>query len=197
MEVFLEKLASKEPVPGGGGVSALVGALSAALCSMVGNLTTGKPKYADYEQEIQEILQKAEKKRATLLQLIEEDAKAFAPLARAYGIPKDDPSRETVMEEALEIACQPPLAIMREVYETIDWMETLETKGSKLAISDVGVAAACGRAALEGAIMNVKINTKSMKNRELAEKINWEADFLLKDGQKRCDALYTRVTEVL
>lgn len=194
---FLKELASKAPVPGGGGVSALLGSLSAALASMVSNLTTGKKKYAAYEDDIQEILKKAEISREKLYALIEADAAAFEPLSKAYGLSKEDPNRDAIMEDALFNACQPPLEIMRETYTIIDLLEELVIKGSRLAISDVGVAATAARAALEGAIMNVIINTKSMKNRETAKNIDEEAKKLLLDGVKRCEAVYTSVTKEL
>ena len=106
VSAFAEALASKAPVPGGGGVSALVGALGASLASMVGNLTSGKKKYAQYEGEIQSILTKAEELRVLLLALADADAEAFEPLSRAYSIPKDAPDRTAVMDAALRTAAQ-------------------------------------------------------------------------------------------
>ena len=196
-EAFLNELASKEPVPGGGGASALVGAVGAALCSMVGNLTAGKKKYAEYEADIQRILTEAEQRRQALYALIEADAAAFRPLAEAYGIPKDDPTRDERMEAALLRACEPPMAMLREVFAVVKLAEELARKGSRLAVSDVGVAAAACRCALQGAIMNVYINTKSMKNREKAARIDAEATRLLSEGTAACDAVYAAVTDEL
>ena len=196
-ESFLNELASKEPVPGGGGASALVGAVGAALCSMVGNLTAGKKKYAEYEDDIRRILAEAEVRRTALFALIEADAAAFRPLAEAYGIPKDDPTRDERMEEALLRACEPPMAMMRETFAVVKLAEELAHKGSRLAVSDVGVAAAACRCALQGAIMNVYINTKAMKNRDAAEKIDAEATRLLAEGTAACDAVYATVTDEL
>lgn len=194
---FLETLASKEPVPGGGGASAFVGALAASLGSMVANLTTGKKKYAAYEEDIQKILKEAEARRESLYGLIQKDAEAFAPLAKAYGLPKDAENRDSIMESALVTACEPPLSIMRETTAVVDFLEILQTEGSLLAISDVGVAATCARAALEGAVMNVFINTKCMKNREKAMQIDSEARMLLENGTKRCETIYKHVMEEL
>ncbi|MEG0035475.1 MAG: cyclodeaminase/cyclohydrolase family protein, partial [Oscillospiraceae bacterium] len=110
---FAEVLASNAPVPGGGGASALVGAVGAALASMVSNLTSGKKKYAEYEGDIQRILAEATELREALLHQIDEDAACFEPLSRAYGIPKDDPQRAEIMENALHLACTAPLSIMK------------------------------------------------------------------------------------
>ena len=110
---FAEALASKAPVPGGGGASALAGSLGAALCSMVGNYTLGKPKYAAVEADVRAILEEAERLRTRLLNLVKEDAAAFAPLSRAYGIPKDDPGRGEIMEQCLRDAAAPPMEMLR------------------------------------------------------------------------------------
>ena len=108
---FTEQLASKAPVPGGGGASALVGAVGIALGDMVGELTVGKKKYADVEDEIRALMVRAQDLRVRLLACIEKDAAAFEPLSRAYGIPKDDPSRAEVMEACLRDAAGAPMEI--------------------------------------------------------------------------------------
>ncbi|MBR0094824.1 MAG: cyclodeaminase/cyclohydrolase family protein, partial [Synergistaceae bacterium] len=105
-ERFSELLAEKLPTPGGGGAAAYVGALSAALCSMVGNFTLGKKKYAEFEEDVKEILLKAERLRLRLLSLVDEDAQAFSPLAEAYALPKDAPRRDEILEKALLNACE-------------------------------------------------------------------------------------------
>jgi formiminotetrahydrofolate cyclodeaminase len=176
---FIEVLASKAAVPGGGGASALVGAVGMALGSMVGNLTVGKKKYADVEADIYAAMEKANALQNELLRLVDEDAVAFEPLSKAYGIPKDDPTRERVMEDALRVACSVPMDIMRACAEVIDLQEEFAKKGSVLAISDAGVGAACARAAIIGASFNVFINTKAMTDRDYAAKVNAEADALL------------------
>ena len=94
---FTEQLASPAPVPGGGGASALVGAIGIALGDMVGELTVGKKKYADVEDEIKALMARAQELRVKLLKCIEKDAEMFEPLSKAYGIPKDDPTRDEVM----------------------------------------------------------------------------------------------------
>lgn len=176
---FTEKLSSKAAVPGGGGASALVGALGAALASMVGNLTVGKPKYAAVEEDVKALMLRAKAAEKKLLSLIDEDARAFEPLSRAYGIPKDDPARESIMEKALYDASQPPLEMMRVCAEVTDVLSEMLNKGSVLAVSDVGVGAALAAAAMKGASLNVFINTGLMKNAATAEALNAEADALL------------------
>ena len=137
---FLGELASRSATPGGGGAAALVGAVGAALGNMVGCLTAGKPKYAAVEGDILALNQKAAALRARLEELVEADAAAFAPLAKAYGIPKDDPDRPAVMARALEAAAAVPLEIMEACGEAIALLEEYEAKGSVLAVSGVGVA---------------------------------------------------------
>lgn len=176
---FTTELASKAAVPGGGGASALVGAVGVALGNMVGELTVGKKKYADVEEDIKTLMEKAEALRLKMLDLIEADAACFAPLAKAYGIPKDDPNRDVIMEAALKTACSVPMDIMRTVCEAISLMEEFARKGSALAISDAGCGAVCCKAALQGASLNVFINTRSMKDRDAAEALEAEAQGLL------------------
>ena len=193
MNTFLEELASSAPVPGGGGASALIGAIGCALCSMVANLTTGKKKYAQYQERIDELLPFLEQMRAQLLEDIKLDADAFYPLSQAYSIPKDAPERDTIMEEALLTASNAPMKIVEDVSRLVPVLEELEVIGSRLAISDVAVAAAACSAALKGAVMNIYINTKSMKNREVADAMNQKAKDLVADGTKRCDAVYEKI----
>ena len=195
MEKFIGDLASAKPAPGGGGASALIGSLSAALCSMVANLTTGKKKYAAYQEEIEKIIEEAGAVSKRLYCLIQADAEAFEPIAAAYGIPKEEPGRDAVLEEALKKAASVPLEIMKVTDAMIPMLEALLVKGSRLAVSDVGVAASAAKAALEGAVMNVYINTKLMKDREYASKLNQEADEILKSGRDRCTAVYEAVAD--
>ena len=175
---FLAALASKAPTPGGGGAAALCAAAGIALGNMVGNLTLGKKKYAEVEEDIKALNAKAEKLRADFLALIDADAEAFEPLSRAYGIPKDDPARAEVMEAALLAAAGPPLEIMRKCAEALSLTAEYAAKGSALAVSDAGCAAALLRAAAEAAALNVFINTKSMTDRRTADRLNLEAHSL-------------------
>lgn len=193
MKQFLENLSSKEPVPGGGGASALIGAISSALCSMVANLTTGKKKYAQYQNRIDELLPILEQLRTDLLLDIQKDADAFYPLSQAYSLDKNTPDYDKIMEEALLTASNAPMKIVEDVSRLVPILEELEQIGSRLAVSDVAVAAAACSAALKGAVMNIYINTKSMKNRETAETMNKRAKELSKDGVKRCDKVYEKI----
>lgn len=179
IDKFLEALASSAPTPGGGGAAALCGALGIALGNMVGNLTLGKKKYADVQEDIAELNAKAEALRAGFVALVDADAEAFAPLSRAYSIPKDDPARDEIMEPALLRAAEAPLEIMRKCAEALELISGYAAKGSALAISDAGCAAALCGAAMESAALNVKINTKSMKNRAVTDNINAEMNELL------------------
>ena len=179
IDKFLEALASSAPTPGGGGAAALCGALGIALGNMVGSLTLGKKKYADVQEDIAELNAKAEALRAGFVALVDADAEAFAPLSRAYSIPKDDPARDEIMEPALLKAAEAPLEIMRKCAEALELISGYAAKGSALAISDAGCAAALCGAAMEAAALNVKINTKSMKNRAVADNINAETNELL------------------
>ncbi|HWT76735.1 MAG TPA: cyclodeaminase/cyclohydrolase family protein [Mobilitalea sp.] len=194
---FMMELSSGSPVPGGGGVSALIGAVGVSLCSMVANLTSGKKKYAQFQEDIDAILPRTQDSISRLLELIRKDAEVFEPLSAAYGIPKDVPERDEILEEVLVTACSVPMEILQEVYCVIDIIEQLSHKGSKLAVSDVGVAASACRSAMEGASMNVYINTKLMKNREYALEMNERAMSMLKDGVERCDKVYQRISEEL
>ena len=193
MNSFLSELASSAPVPGGGGASALVGGVSCALCSMVANLTTGKKKYAQYQDRIDELLPYLEELRGELLADIKLDADAFYPLSQAYSISKDDPKRDEIMEEALLTASNAPMKIVEDVSKLVPVLEELEVIGSRLAISDVAVAATACATALKGAVMNIYINTKSMKNREVAEAMNAKAKALVADGTARCEAVYDKI----
>lgn len=194
MNKFLEELSSAAPVPGGGGAGALIGAIGCALCSMVANLTTGKKKYAQYQERIDELLPFLEELRAELMEDIKMDADAFYPLSQAYSIPKDAPDRDQIMEEALLAASNAPMKIVEDVSKLVPVLEELEVIGSRLAISDVAVASAACSAALKGAVMNIYINTKSMKNREVADAMNQKAKELVADGTKRCDAVYEKIS---
>lgn len=197
MERFLTELASKAPIPGGGGAAALMGSLAAALGSMVGNLTTGKKKYEQYQQDIEHILSVLQDSLWEIYEYIEKDAQAFEPLAKAYKIPGDQPGREELMEEVTLQAAKVPLDLTKKLYGIIPLLEELEIKGSRLAISDVAVAASCLTSALESGVMNIYINTRSLKNRQLAEEINEEAKRLSSEGVLRCKKIYERILETL
>ena len=195
---FLAELAGKAPVPGGGGTAALVGAAGVALGNMVGSLTTGKKKYAAVEADIRALNTKADALRKELEALVQADAEAFAPLAAAYGLPKDTPEqaahKATVLEKALDAACAVPLEIMEKCAEGIALVEEYAAKGSVLAVSDAGCAAVLCKAALQAASLNVFINTKLMADRARAAALDARADALLAEFVPRADEIFTAVS---
>ena len=147
-------------------------AVGIALGDMVGEFTVGKKRYADVEEEIRELMKKAQVLRVKLLECIEKDAAAFEPLSRAYAIPKDDPSRAAVMEACLKDAAAVPLEIFDLCCETIALQKEFAQKGSKIILSDAATGAALCCGALYGAAVNVRVNTALMQDRAYAERIN-------------------------
>lgn len=190
---FVTVLASNAPVPGGGGASALVAAIGTALGNMVGSLTVGKKKYADVEEEILALKAKCDQLQKDLLAQIAADAEGFAPLAKAYGIPKDDPNREQILEDATLVACQVPMKIMELCCEAIDAIAVFAAKGSRLAVSDAGCGAACVKGALQAASLNVFINTKTLKDREKAEELNRKCLGMLEEYGAKADQIFETV----
>ena len=183
------------------GAAALVGAAGVALGNMVGCLTTGKKKYAAVEADIQALNARAEALRRELEALVQADAEAFAPLAAAYGLPKDTPAqaahKAAVLDAALNTACAVPLEIMQKCAEGIVLVEEYAAKGSVLAVSDAGCAAALCKAALQSASLNVFINTKLMTDRPRADALDAQADALLNEYVPRADAVFASVTNKL
>ena len=190
---FVEVLASDAPAPGGGGAAALVGAIGTALGNMVGSLTVGKKKYADVQDEILALKARCDELQTQLLNQVEADEVNFLPLAKAYGIPKDDPNRDKIMVEATIIACSTPMTIMELCCQAIDCIAVFAEKGSRLAVSDAGCGAVCCKAALQAASLNVFINTKSLKNREVAEEMNRKANLMLNKYCQIADEIFTTV----
>ena len=182
---FAAVLASKAPVPGGGGAAALVGALGTALCSMVGNLTVGRKKYAQYEADVKRMLEKGAAVQERLLDLVDKDAEAFEPLSKAYSIPKDDPKHDETLEVATKFACEAPVEMMKACCEAIELLEEMLEKGSVTLVSDVGCGALCCAAALESASMNIFVNTKTLLDREAAAKLDDQADAMLREYMPR------------
>lgn len=187
---FTELIASTAPAPGGGGASAAVAAIAVALGDMVGELTVGKKKYADVEDDIRRLMARAEKLRTRLLELIDEDDVNFMPLSRAYGIPKDTPGRDEEMERCLKLAVSAPLEIFRTCCDIIDMQEEFARKGSRLMVSDAATGVAFARGALQGAAANVKVNTKLMKDRRYASSIDSEVDWYLEKYSVKADEIF-------
>lgn len=190
---FVEVLASSAPAPGGGGAAALVGAIGTALGNMVGSLTVGKKKYADVEAEIIALKEKCDALQTELLDQVEADDKGFVPLAKAYGIPKEDPNRDAILEEATITACAVPMHIMELCCQALEYVAVFAAKGSRLAVSDAGCAAVCCKAGLQAASLNVFINTKSLKNRTVAEEMNAKANGMLDKYCAMADEIFASV----
>ncbi|GHV20869.1 sugar ABC transporter substrate-binding protein [Spirochaetia bacterium] len=194
---FVSVLASKAAVPGGGGASALVGAVGTALGNMVGSLTVGKKKYADVEPEIIKLQKQCDALQKEFLTLIDKDAEDFEPLSKAYGLPAntdvEKAEKAKIMEKCIKDACATPFKIMQKCAEAIKICEQFALKGSRLAVSDAGVGVIFCKAALDGASLNVFINTKSSTDRAWADKINKDADALIKEYGALADKVFAEV----
>lgn len=190
---FVETLSSAQPVPGGGGAAALVGAIGTALGNMVGALTVGKPKFAAAEEELRTLMERCRLLQGKLLEQIAADAEGFAPLARAYSIPRDDPHRNELLESATLTACQAPVTIMELCGEALDAVAVFAEKGSRLAVSDAGCAAVSLKAAMQAAALNVFINTKTLRDREAARRLNDRCTALLDRYERLADEIFANV----
>ncbi len=197
IDEFIKVLSSSEPVPGGGGASGLVAAVGMSLGNMVLALTTGKKKYAQYEQEVQESIIKAGELTQMLLLSIDKDAEAFEPLSKAYSLPKSTDEekayRDEVMEKALLEASEAPIAQMKLILDAMMLIQRISQIGSTLAISDAGAAIQFAYAALKASSLNVFINTKLMKNRTAAEELNERAETLTVQADAIYEETYERV----
>ena len=200
-EDFVDVLASKSAVPGGGGAAALTGAIGIALGSMVCNLTIGKKKYAEHEESVKYILEKARSLEKDLIGMIDEDAECFFPLSKAYGLPSSTDEEKKIksetMESALKKACEVPIKIVKVCYESIKLHEDLVDKGSRLAISDIGVGVQCLRAAILSGQLNVLININSIKDEKYVNEVRNEINRLVEEGVKICDEVYLKVEKAL
>lgn len=190
---FADALASSAPTPGGGGAAALCGALGAALGTMVGSLTVGKAKYADREPELRALMEKSERIRARLVELVDGDAEAFAPLAAAYSLPKDAPGRGETMEKCLRAAAAAPMEILELSCEAIGLMRGFADMGSALAVSDAGCGAVLCWSAMYAAALNVRVNTRLMADREYADAMNARVEALMGENWQIANRVYEDV----
>jgi len=179
---FIDELSSDSPAPGGGSVAALAGALSSALSSMVCNLTIGKEKYKDVEYDMEKILDRVEDIRERFMELIDRDTEAFNRVMEAFKLPKNTEEEKKIRKEkiqdALKGAALVPLETARMCAEMIELCKEIAEKGNKNSITDVGVAAIMAKAGLESAILNVKINLKSINDENFIESLLYEIDIL-------------------
>lgn len=183
---FLNELSSNSPAPGGGSVAALAGAMGAALASMVCNLTIGKKKYADVEAEMKTLLQRSEKLRQILTQLVDNDTDAFNSVMKAYGMPKDTEEQKSRRTEAIQSATKEaarvPLEVMRHCIEGLKLAKTVAEKGTASSVSDAGVSAIMLYGGVESAALNVLINLGSLQDKVFVESTGAEVQLLQKEG---------------
>lgn len=198
---YLDRLSSGEAIPGGGGASALAGAYGVSLGLMVGNLTLGKKKYGEYQEQIARGMEKLRKLRDDFLRLSKRDEEVFLPLSEAYRLPKEtaeeQEKRAEVLERLLVNACEPPIEVMERSCEALLYMQEFAEHGSRLALSDIGVGVQFLNTALTGAIMNVHINAGMLKDREKAESLEDYAERLLEDGSHKVYEIYELVEKAL
>ncbi len=194
---FTERLASREPTPGGGGAAALIGALAASLGSMAVQLSMGKKKLLPYEADHRRLAAESEALRLRFLSLIDGDAAAFSPLSAAYAMDKSDPDRPRVFREATLAACRAPFEMMQCCCDLIALLEELRDKCSALLLSDVGCAAFSARAALERASLNVFVNTRCLPEDAEAATLAEEAKTMLFRFVPRAAALAEAVADKL
>ena len=178
-----------------------VAAVGMSLGNMVLALTTGKKKYAEYQEEIEELIVKATDLTKRLAECMDKDAESFKPLAAAYGLPKDTEEqikeREAIMAKALVTASEAPLSMMELILEAMKLIDRISVIGSRIAISDAGVGITMCEAAMKGASLNVFINTKLMKDRELADDMNFKADKLLAQAAQIEEETFGRVMDAV
>ena len=179
---FAKIVASESPVPGGGSIAALCGALSAALSEMVANLTVGKKKYAECKEEMTEIINEASLLREKLLNYIEEDSLAYNKVVQAYKLPKESEEEKVFrilkIEEGLKIAASVPLKVAETSFEIFPLVEAVVKRGNKSSVTDALVGAMMARTGVLSALLNIRINLDSIKDDEFVKELKAKADFL-------------------
>lgn len=194
---YLEDAASGKPTPGGGSVSAMVGALGATMAAMAANFTVGKKKYRDVEDECREILERCEQSYKALLELADADTRAYSHVSQAYAMPKDTPEQKTartqVIQKALRIAMDVPLEALRACADVIGDLDRLVDIANKNLISDVGVAAMHAYAGLRGCKLNVEINLAYIKDPEFVDRHQEEIDAADARAKEIADAVIGKV----
>lgn len=194
IQEFLDQLASSAPTPGGGGAAALMGAMGAALTSMVCNLTVGKEKYADVEADMQATLAEAEALRDKLTGMIQADVEVFDKLMGSYGLPRDTDEQKSARSEAIQAALREatdvPLACAKACAEVIAVSRAAAEKGNLNVISDAGVSVMAAYGALKSAALNVYINAGSIKDKAFAESRLADLEALLTTADTDTNAIY-------
>jgi len=201
IQVFLDELASKASTPGGGSAAAIIGAMGAALISMVANFTVGKKGYEDVDADAQTILDKSEKLRAQLTDMIKADVDVFNKVMGAYGMAKDTDEqkagRTAAIQAALKEATDVPLACARLSAEVIKLCQPIAEKGNKNVISDAGVAVLAGQAALRSAALNVYINIGGIKDEVFVSDRQKQLDEIMAGMDKLTEEVYQVVKSKL
>jgi formiminotetrahydrofolate cyclodeaminase len=201
IELFLDGLASQKATPSGGSAAAVMGAMGAALVSMVCNLTIGKTQYRDFEEELESVLTKAEELRRDLTKMIVEDVQAFDAVMRAYGMPRltkdETATRAQAIQTALKTATLVPMRCCRACREVITLGTVVAEKGNRNVVSDAGVAVVAGYAALRSAALNVFTNARAIMDRTFAEEQLAELEQLLSEAATATEASYQVVKEKL
>ena len=201
LEQFAEVLSSSSPVPGGGSVAALNGALAAALLQMVGALTLGKEKYKEFHHEMQKIANNAAILKDRLLSGIDEDAEAFNKVSAVFSMPKETPEEKTArsgaMQEALKTAALVPLETMKTSYACLLLADSIYGKTNTSCLSDYGSAALCVVASVKAAWLNVKINLSGIKDEEFVNQTGEEAKDILVRSEKLAEELYRKIEEAI
>ena len=198
---FLEKLASNAPTPGGGGGAAMAGALAVALTSMVGNLTVGKEKFAQYEAEVQELLAKAEALRMQMFALVNADAEVFNSFMACYRLPKntdeEKQARNQAIQNAAKEAAEVPLKIAESCLEVMKLAERIAIIGNPGAITDAAVSSIMARAALRSAVYNVVVNLKLIKDGAYNQAMYAELEAMQNEAEALEKATLITADEVL
>lgn len=197
LQTFLDELASKAPTPGGGSASALMGAQSAALTSMVCNLTVGKPKFADVDAEMRALLEQSEALRAKLTAMIKADVDVFERVMASYGLPKETDDQKAARSEAIQSvlkdATEVPLACARLCAEAIALSRLAAEKGNPGVISDAGAAVMSAYAGLKSAALNVYINAGSLKDKTFADARLAELETILTGADVAAEEIFQMV----
>ncbi len=201
LPVYLDDAASGKPAPGGGSVSACVGALGAALTSMVCNLTIGKEQFADVEPRMREVLAASEDARARLQQFLQDDTTAYSGVLVAYRMPKgsdeEKAARHKAVQDGLIIAADVPLAICRVALEVCRLAKVAADLGNANAVTDAGIGALLGEAAAVGAALNVRINLGSIEDEAYVAAAAAEVDAVLAEAAAlRAEVLATTLAKI-
>lgn len=198
---FIAVLGSDTPAPGGGSASALAAAQGIALTKMVTELTIGKKKYAEFEDEIELLQKKAKSLQEGLLRAIDEDTEAFNQVSAVFGLPKtteeEKKARREAMQSALKGAADTPFSMMEKIVDALKVTQAAVGKSNTNAASDLGVAALNLKAALQGAWLNVLINLASIKDEMFVRQYRKAGESLVEEGSKIADATYQQILESL